>query len=75
MINPFLNERGEEELPTGSRGSGLRRIRGDEDLRLPSLPGDVDPFISSEPGDFRFAGDKIKGLSQLDPTIFAKLFP
>jgi hypothetical protein len=75
MINPFINERGVEELPTGPGGKGLGRLRGDEDLRLRSLPGDVEPFISSEPGNFRFAGDKIKGLSQLDPTLFAKLFP
>jgi hypothetical protein len=75
MINPFINERGVEELPQGPRGKGLRRLRGDEDLRLRSLPGDIEPFIGASPSEFRPAGSKIKGLAQLDPTLYAKLFP
>lgn len=74
MINPLTEE---EDLNFSSegRGRGIRRLPGDEDLRLRSLPGDIEPFVGAAPGEFRFAGSKIKGLSQLDPTIFAKLFP
>lgn len=75
MINPFLEE-DDFELPQGPRGRGLKRLRGDErDLDLRSLPGDIQPLLGASPGEFRFAGSKIKGLAQLDPTIFAKLFP
>lgn len=74
MINP-LTEEENSNFSSEGRGRGIRRLRGDEDLSLPSLPGDIEPLISSAPGDFRFAGSKIKGLAQLDPTIFSKLFP
>lgn len=75
MINPFFEETEENLTPVG-RGRGIRRLRGDErDLDLRSLPGDIQPLLGEAPGEFRFAGSKIKGLSQLDPTIFAKLFP
>ena len=74
MINPLTEEQ-DFNFSSEGRGRGIRRLRGDEDLRLRSLPGDIEPFIGAAPGEFRFAGSKIKGLSQLDPTIFAKLFP
>lgn len=70
MINPFE----QEEFANPPRGRGLRRLAGDFEPGLRELPGDREPGISRSPGDVRFAGDKIKGLNQLDPTIFAKLF-
>lgn len=74
MIDPFFGE-DDSSFSSEGRGRGIRRLRGDEDLRLRPVPGDIEPLLGSAPGEFRFAKDKIKGLAQLDPTIFAKLFP
>lgn len=69
MINPLQQQ---QELPV--RGAGLGFLRGDENLGIPLMPGDLPPGVPYLPGSRRFAGDRIKGIEQLDPTIFAKLF-
>lgn len=68
MINPL----GEREVPV--RGRGLGAKPGDYEPGLRPLPGDGAPGTRPLPGDYRMAGSRIKGLSQLDPLIFKKLF-
>jgi len=69
MINPLENQ---PERPV--LGKGLGYIRGDEDLTMRPLPGDFMPGLPYAPGSRRMAGQRIKGIEQVDPTIFAKLF-
>lgn len=72
MINPLANNN--VRLP--SMGRGLRYLQGDTEPGLRRLPGDGEPGVTVAPGDYRrMAGSRLKGLAQLDPTIFAKLFP
>lgn len=72
MINPFQ----EIDIELKPTGRGIRSLPGDREPGLPDLPGDFEPGIRPAPGDYRrMAGSRLKGLSQLDPTIFAKLFP
>ena len=68
MIDPL------QQQEVAIRGAGLGFLPGDESLGIPMMPGDLPPRLLYSPGSRRFAGDKIKGLEQLDPTIFAKLF-
>lgn len=69
MINPL-----DEQISPEPTGRGLGALPGDEDLSLDYVRGDYDPGTPYTPGSMRMAGDKIKGLQQLDPTIFQKLF-
>lgn len=69
MINPL---EGQQERPV--LGKGLGYIRGDEEVSLRPMPGDFMPGLPYTPGSSRMAGQKIKGIEQVDPTIFAKLF-
>lgn len=69
MINPL---EGQEERPI--LGKGLGYLRGDEDLAIRPMPGDFEPGLLYVPGNRRMAGQKIKGIEQIDPAIFAKLF-
>lgn len=68
MIDPL---QGREVRPQG-RGLGART--GDYEPGLRRLPGDDSPGTRPLPGDYRMAGSKIKGMQQLDPLIFKKLF-
>ena len=68
MINP------DDRFLPDPRGRGLGAMPGDFEPGLRSLPGDVEPGVRPLPGDIRFAGSRIKGLEQVDPTIYAKLF-
>ena len=63
----------ERYLPE-ARGRGLGALAGDFEPGLRPLPGDREPGIRPAPGDYRMAGSRIKGLQQIDPTIFKKLF-
>lgn len=69
MINPLQGQPRPEPA-----GRGLGSLPGDEDLSMNYVPGDFAPGTPYAPGSMRMAGDKIKGLQQLDPTIFQKLF-
>lgn len=68
MIDPLEGT----EVPV--RGRGLRSRSGDFEPGLRPLSGDSLPGVRPLPGDYRMAGSKIKGMQQLDPTIFDKLF-
>jgi len=72
VINPF--ELNIATVPDEPAGRGLGALRGSSEPGLRGLPGDAPPGERPLPGSRRFAGDRIKGLGQLDPTIFAKLF-
>jgi hypothetical protein len=56
------------------RGRGLGALPGDFEPGLRPLLGDGEPGIRPAPGDYRMAGSRIKGLQQIDPTVFEKLF-
>jgi hypothetical protein len=65
-----------EELRGIPRGRGLGYIPGDYEPGLRPLLGDSEPGTSLMPGNYRrMAGSKIKGLAQIDPALFAMLFP
>ena len=68
MINPLEGQNIE------TRGRGLGRVRGDDELALRPMPGDYEPGMRPLPGDYRMAGSRIKGMSQYDPMIYRKLF-
>lgn len=68
MIDPL---QGRDMAP---RGRGLGARTGDYEPGLRPLPGDGTPGTRPLPGDYRMAGSKIKGLQQIDPLIFEKLF-
>ena len=57
-----------------AQGRGLGARRGDYEPGLRPLPGDGTPGTRALPGDYRMAGSRIKGIQQLDPLIFKKLF-
>lgn len=68
MIDPL------EGRDVAARGRGLGALAGDFEPGLRPLPGDGVPGNRPLPGDYRMAGSKIKGMQQVDPTIFDKLF-
>lgn len=68
MIDPLGNR------DIAPRGRGLKAKPGDYEPGIRPLPGDGTVGTAPLPGDYRMAGSRIKGIQQLDPLIFKKLF-